>query len=102
MEVSSHAIHQKRIKHLNFEGAILTNITHDHLDYHKTFKEYLNVKKELFDNLPKSAFALSNIDDKNGRFILQNCSAKKYSYALKAPADYKAKIIENNLDGFGS
>ena len=99
MEVSSHAIHQKRTKHLNFEGAILTNITHDHLDYHKTFKEYLNVKKELFDDLSKSAFALSNIDDKNGHFILQNCSAKKYSYALKTPADYKAKIIENNLDG---
>ena len=99
MEVSSHAIHQKRTKHLNFEGAILTNITHDHLDYHKTFKEYLNVKKELFDNLSKSAFALSNIDDKNGRFILQNCVAKKFSYALKTPADYKAKIIENNLDG---
>lgn len=99
MEVSSHGIHQKRIEGLIFSGGIFTNITHDHLDYHKTFKEYLNVKKSFFDSLPKEAFALVNADDKNGVVMLQNTKAKKYTYALKTVADFKAKIIENQFSG---
>lgn len=99
MEVSSHGIHQKRTEGLHFEGGIFTNITHDHLDYHKTFAEYRDVKKRFFDQLPKTAFALSNIDDKNGLFMLQNTRAKKYTYALKTYADYKAQILENQLGG---
>ncbi|MBI9041613.1 UDP-N-acetylmuramoyl-L-alanyl-D-glutamate--2,6-diaminopimelate ligase [Lutibacter sp.] len=99
MEVSSHGIHQKRTEGLVFAGGIFTNLTHDHLDYHKTFKEYRDVKKSFFDMLPKTAFALVNIDDKNGEVMLQNTKAKKYTYALKTMADYKAKIIENQFSG---
>lgn len=99
MEVSSHAIHQKRISGLNFAGGIFTNLTQDHLDYHKTMDEYLKAKKEFFDNLPETAFALTNIDDKNGLVMLQNTKAKKYTYSVKNLADYKAKIIEKHFDG---
>ncbi|MBS9767188.1 MAG: UDP-N-acetylmuramoyl-L-alanyl-D-glutamate--2,6-diaminopimelate ligase [Flavobacteriaceae bacterium] len=99
MEVSSHGIHQKRTESLHFAGGIFTNLTHDHLDYHKSFAEYRDVKKSFFDNLPKSAFALVNIDDKNGSVMLQNTKAKKQSYALKTLADFKAKIVENQLSG---
>lgn len=99
MEVSSHGIHQKRIEGLHFEGGIFTNLTHDHLDYHKTFKEYRDVKKRFFDVLPKSAFALVNIDDKNGAVMLQNTKARKKSYALKTMADYRLKILENQFSG---
>lgn len=99
MEVSSHGIHQKRTEGLTFAGGIFTNLSHDHLDYHKTFAEYRNVKKEFFDSLPKSAFALTNIDDKNGNYMLQNTKAKKYSYALKTLADYKTRVLEKQLSG---
>lgn len=99
MEVSSHGIHQKRIEGLQFAGGVFTNLTHDHLDYHKTFAEYRDVKKIFFDKLPKTAFALVNIDDKNGAVMLQNTSAKKYTYALKTMADFKAKILENQFSG---
>jgi UDP-N-acetylmuramoyl-L-alanyl-D-glutamate--2,6-diaminopimelate ligase len=99
MEVSSHAIHQKRISGLEFEGGIFTNLTQDHLDYHKTMAEYLKAKKMFFDNLPETAFALTNIDDKNGLVMLQNTKAKKYTYSVKALADFKAKIIEKHFDG---
>ncbi|RTY73685.1 MULTISPECIES: UDP-N-acetylmuramoyl-L-alanyl-D-glutamate--2,6-diaminopimelate ligase [unclassified Flavobacterium] len=99
MEVSSHGIHQKRTEALHFVGGIFTNLSHDHLDYHPTFAEYRDVKKAFFDNLPKTAFALSNIDDKNGQVMLQNTTAKKCTYALKSYADYKAKILENQLSG---
>ncbi|MFV8371146.1 UDP-N-acetylmuramoyl-L-alanyl-D-glutamate--2,6-diaminopimelate ligase [Flavobacterium sp. LB2P74] len=99
MEVSSHGIHQKRTEALHFVGGIFTNLSHDHLDYHPTFAEYRDVKKSFFDNLPKTAFALSNIDDKNGPVMLQNTAAKKLTYALKSYADYKAQILENQLSG---
>ncbi|WP_310380745.1 UDP-N-acetylmuramoyl-L-alanyl-D-glutamate--2,6-diaminopimelate ligase [Flavobacterium sp.] len=99
MEVSSHGIHQKRTEALHFAGGIFTNLSHDHLDYHPTFAEYRDVKKSFFDNLPKTAFALSNIDDKNGQVMLQNTAAKKCTYALKSYADYKAQILENQLSG---
>ena len=99
MEVSSHGIHQKRTEGLHFTGGIFTNLSHDHLDYHKDFKEYRDVKKSFFDNLPKSAFALVNVDDKNGSVMLQNTSAKKYTYALKTYADFKAQILENQFTG---
>ncbi len=99
MEVSSHALHQKRVEGVNFKGAVFTNITHDHLDYHKTFSEYLKVKKKFFDALGKDAFALVNNDDKNGRVMLQNTLATQYSYALKSSADYKGKVLENLLSG---
>ncbi len=99
MEVSSHAIDQERIAGVTFSGAVFTNLTHDHLDYHKTFKEYLNAKKKLFDELPKTAFALSNMDDKNGRVMLQNTKAAKKSFSLKTLADYKGKIIESSFEG---
>ena len=99
MEVSSHAIHQKRISGLKFEGGIFTNITQDHLDYHKTMAEYLKAKKMFFDNLPETAFALTNIDDKNGLVMLQNTKAKKHTYSVQSLADYKAKIIEKHFDG---
>ena len=99
MEVSSHGIHQKRTEGLLFDTGVFTNLTHDHLDYHKTFKEYRDVKKSFFDALPKSANALVNVDDKNGLVMLQNTKAKKYSYALKTMADFKAKIIENRFSG---
>ncbi len=99
MEVSSHGIHQKRTSGLEFDGGVFTNLTHDHLDYHNSFATYRDVKKKFFDNLPKSAFALVNIDDKNGEFMLQNTKAQKYTYALKTVADYKGRIIENQFDG---
>ncbi len=99
MEVSSHGIHQKRTSGLEFDGGVFTNLTHDHLDYHNSFATYRDVKKNFFDNLPKSAFALVNIDDKNGEFMLQNTKAQKYTYALKTVADYKGRIIENQFDG---
>jgi len=99
MEVSSHGIHQKRTEALHFAGGVFTNLSHDHLDYHTSFAEYRDVKKSFFDNLPKTAFALSNIDDKNGQVMLQNTAAKKLTYALKSYADYKAQILENQLSG---
>ncbi len=99
MEVSSHAIHQKRVGGLHFYGGGFTNITREHLDYHKTFKEYLNVKKEFFDGLSAESFAITNADDKNGDVMLQNTKAKKFTYALKNVADYKAKVLENNFSG---
>ncbi|PKQ43892.1 UDP-N-acetylmuramoyl-L-alanyl-D-glutamate--2,6-diaminopimelate ligase [Confluentibacter flavum] len=99
MEVSSHGIHQHRTEGLHFEGGIFTNLTHDHLDYHNTFSEYRDVKKSFFDALPSKAFALVNIDDKNGLVMLQNTKARKYTYALKSYADYKAQILENQLGG---
>lgn len=99
MEVSSHGIHQNRTLGLHFEGGIFTNLSHDHLDYHETFAEYRDVKKRFFDELPKSAFALTNVDDKNGAVMLQNTKAKKVTYALKSIADYQAKILENQLSG---
>lgn len=99
MEVSSHGIHQKRTEGLAFVGAIFTNLSHDHLDYHKTFAEYRDTKKILFDQLPKTAFALTNLDDKNGLIMLQNTKARKATYALKNYADYRAQILENQFDG---
>ena len=99
MEVSSHAIHQHRITGLSFVGGVFTNITHDHLDYHKTFAEYITVKKAFFDNLGKDAFALTNVDDKNGMVMLQNTAASKHSYSLKSPADFKVKVVENQFSG---
>ena len=99
MEVSSHSVSQKRISGLRFKGGIFTNLTRDHLDYHKTFDAYLNAKKTFFDSLPKDAFALSNADDKNGMIMLQNCKAKRYYYSLRTLADFKAKIIEMHFDG---
>lgn len=99
MEVSSHGIHQNRTEGLQFEGGIFTNLSHDHLDYHETFAEYRDVKKSFFDSLSSKAFALVNIDDKNGLIMLQNTKAKKYTYALKSYADYKANILENQFSG---
>lgn len=99
MEVSSHALHQSRVEGLHFAGGIFSNITHDHLDYHKTFDEYIKAKKSFFDLLPSSSFALSNADDKRGGVMLQNTKAKKYLYSLKTMADFKGKIIENSLLG---
>lgn len=99
MEVSSHAIHQKRISGLKFKGGIFTNLTQDHLDYHKTMAEYLKAKKMFFDNLPSTAFALTNLDDKNGLVMLQNTKAKQYTYSVRTLADFKAKILEKHFDG---
>ncbi len=99
MECSSHAIHQHRITGLHFTGGIFSNITHDHLDYHKTFDEYIRVKKSFFDNLTSDAFALSNLDEKRGIVMLQNTPAKKYYYSLKNLAEFKGKILENVLTG---
>ncbi|MFZ2783441.1 MAG: UDP-N-acetylmuramoyl-L-alanyl-D-glutamate--2,6-diaminopimelate ligase, partial [Sediminibacterium sp.] len=99
MECSSHAIHQHRITGLTFAGALFSNITHDHLDYHKTFDEYIRVKKSFFDLLPASAFAISNADDKRGEVMLQNTVAKKYLYSLKTMAAFKGKMLENALTG---
>ena len=99
MEVSSHAVVQHRISGLDFAGAVFSNITHDHLDYHKTFAEYLSAKKKFFDGLVSNAFALVNVDDKNGKVMLQNTKAKQYTYGLKTAADYKAKVIENRFTG---
>ena len=99
MECSSHAIHQHRITGLHFAGALFSNITHDHLDYHKTFEEYIRVKKLFFDSLSSDAFAISNLDDKRGAVMLQNTNAYKYYYSLKTLADFKGKILENGLTG---
>ena len=99
MEVSSHAIHQHRTTALEFAGGLFSNITHDHLDYHKTFDEYIRVKKKFFDGLSSSAFAISNLDDKRGQVMLQNTAAKKYYYSLTTIADFKGKILENSLTG---
>ena len=99
MEVSSHAIVQNRIAGISFTGALFSNITHDHLDYHKTFDEYIKAKKQFFNLLPSTAFALTNRDDKNGMVMLQNTKANKYTYGLKNIADYKCKIIESHLNG---
>ena len=99
MEVSSHGIAQKRSLGLSFEGAIFTNLSHDHLDYHKTFAEYRDTKKKLFDGLNVKAFALTNLDDKNGLYMLQNSKARKFTYALKSFGDYRAQILENQFNG---
>jgi UDP-N-acetylmuramoyl-L-alanyl-D-glutamate--2,6-diaminopimelate ligase len=99
MENSSHAIHQYRSTGLKFAGGIFSNITHDHLDYHKTFDEYIRVKKSFFDSLSSGAFAISNADDKRGTVMLQNTSAKKYLYSLRTMADFKGKILDNSLTG---
>jgi UDP-N-acetylmuramoyl-L-alanyl-D-glutamate--2,6-diaminopimelate ligase len=99
METSSHAIHQQRIAGLHYAGGIFSNITHDHLDYHKTFDEYIRVKKSFFDSLPSDSFAISNADDKRGAVMLQNTNAKKYFYSLRTLAEFKGRILENNLTG---
>ena len=99
MEVSSHAVHQNRIEGIRFAGGVFTNITHDHLDYHKTFDEYIRVKKRFFDDLPSTAFALTNLDDKRGAVMLQNTAATKATYSLRVPATIKGKVLENNLTG---
>jgi UDP-N-acetylmuramoyl-L-alanyl-D-glutamate--2,6-diaminopimelate ligase len=99
MEVSSHAIDQYRIEGIEFDGAIFTNITHDHLDYHKTFSHYLDTKKRFFDELKATAIAITNIDDKNGNFMLQNTGAKKVSYALKSMGDYRCSILDTFTEG---
>ncbi len=99
MEVSSHAIHQGRINGVEFTGGVFTNITHDHLDYHNTFKEYINVKKKFFDGLSPEAFAITNTDDKNGMVMMQNCKAEVFTLAIKGDADYKARVIENQFTG---
>ena len=99
MEASSHAIHQHRLHGIEFAGGIFTNITHDHLDYHQTFEEYIRVKKSLFDQLPSTAFALSNADDKRGAVMLQNTTAHTVYYAFRTLADFKGKVLENDLDG---
>ncbi len=99
MEVSSHAAHQHRIAGLEFAGGVFSNLTRDHLDYHKTVQAYLEAKKSFFDGLPSQAFALVNVDDKVGRVMLQNCAAKHYTYSLRGMADYSGRIIESRLDG---
>jgi len=99
MEVSSHALSQHRVDGLEFRGGIFTNLTHDHLDYHKDFRSYLDAKKSFFDHLGKKAFALTNLDDRNGMVMLQNCKAEKHSYSLGRPADFKAKILEPHFEG---
>lgn len=99
MEVSSHAIDQNRIAGVKFAGGIFTNITHDHLDYHKTFDNYLKAKKRFFDQLPENAFAITNKDDKNGMVMLQNCKGTKYSYGLRGNADFKVKVLESDFNG---
>jgi UDP-N-acetylmuramoyl-L-alanyl-D-glutamate--2,6-diaminopimelate ligase len=99
MEVSSHAVDQGRIEGLRFAGAIFTNITHDHLDYHRTFESYIRAKKGFFDGLHTDAFALVNVDDKRGMVMVQNCKAHKYTYGLKKMADFKARIITNTIEG---
>ncbi len=99
MEVSSHSIDQKRISGLRYAGGIFTNLTRDHLDYHKTVENYLKAKKKFFDDLPKDAFALANVDDKNGMVMLQNTKAKTYSYSLRSLCDFKGKILENHFEG---
>jgi UDP-N-acetylmuramoyl-L-alanyl-D-glutamate--2,6-diaminopimelate ligase len=99
MEVSSHSIDQRRIAGLRFAGGIFTNLTQDHLDYHKTMQEYLRAKKRFFDELPADAFALTNADDKNGMVMLQNTRAKKYTYSIRGLADFKTRIIEHSFEG---
>ncbi len=99
MEVSSHSLDQHRVEGIKFCGAIFSNITHDHLDYHKEFKEYIRAKKRLFDNLPKNAFALTNADDKNGAVMVQNCKAAVYRYSCRSSADFNCKIVESGLEG---
>ncbi len=99
MEVSSHGVAQKRISGLQYAGGVFTNLSHDHLDYHETFAAYRDAKKTFFDTLSENAFALTNVDDKNGAFMLQNTKAEKHTYALKTPADFKAKILENHFQG---
>ncbi|MBW6501514.1 MAG: UDP-N-acetylmuramoyl-L-alanyl-D-glutamate--2,6-diaminopimelate ligase, partial [Bacteroidales bacterium] len=99
MEVSSHSTDQQRIAGLEFSGGIFTNLTHDHLDYHRTFDRYLQAKKSFFDSLGKEAFALSNIDDRNGRVMLQNCRARSYTYSTRGMADYRCAIIEQSFEG---
>jgi UDP-N-acetylmuramoyl-L-alanyl-D-glutamate--2,6-diaminopimelate ligase len=99
MEASSHGIEQKRIAGLQFEGAVFTNISHDHLDYHKTFDDYILAKKALFDNLPSSAFALVNLDDRHGATMLHHCKAKKQTFGLRSDADFKVKILEHQFNG---
>jgi UDP-N-acetylmuramoyl-L-alanyl-D-glutamate--2,6-diaminopimelate ligase len=99
MEVSSHAVDQKRISGLKFKGALFTNISRDHLDYHKTFDNYIKAKKGFFDMLPSDAFALTNADDIHGEIMLQNTKAKKYAFALRTDADFKARILENHFQG---
>lgn len=99
MEASSHSIHQKRIAGLDFDGAVFSNITHDHLDYHKTFRAYIEAKKAFFDGLPAHAFALTNADDRNGAVMLQNTRARRYMYSCRTMADFNAKVVEKRLDG---
>lgn len=99
MEVSSHAVQQQRIEGIDFAGGVFTNITHDHLDYHKTFAAYIKAKQQFFDNLPATAFALTNIDDKNGRVMVQNTKAKVITYSNRALADYHCKVIETHFNG---
>lgn len=99
MEVSSHAIHQQRIAGVTFNGGVFTNVTHDHLDYHKTFEEYIRVKKNFFDHLPAEAFAISNMDDRNGAVMLQNTRADKFYYSLRSIADFKGRIIDSSIAG---
>ncbi len=99
MEVSSHALDQERTSGIKFEGALFSNITHDHLDYHKTFQEYIRVKKTFFDNLPKDAFVLTNLDDKNGMVMVQNCDANIYTYSCTSSANFNCKIIESSING---
>lgn len=99
MEVSSHSVDQRRIAGLEFNGGIFTNITRDHIDYHQTFENYLKAKKRFFDELSENAFALTNVDDKNGMVMLQNSKAKKYSYSLRTIADFKTKILEHSFEG---
>jgi len=99
MEVSSHAIHQKRIAGIEFAGGVFTNITHDHLDYHQTFADYIKVKKAFFDGLPLGAFAITNVDDKNGLLMLQNTKAQKITYSTRSMADFRCKVLENHFDG---
>jgi len=99
MEVSSHAAHQHRIAGLHFTGAVFSNLTRDHLDYHKTVDAYLAAKKSFFDELPQTAFALTNLDDKNGTVMLQNTNAKKYTYSLRTQADFMGRVVESRLDG---
>ncbi|HLO61001.1 MAG TPA: UDP-N-acetylmuramoyl-L-alanyl-D-glutamate--2,6-diaminopimelate ligase [Bacteroidales bacterium] len=99
MEVSSHSLHQKRVAGLTYTGGIFSNITHDHLDYHKTFDEYIKAKKIFFDTMPAGSFSLINADDKNGRVMVQNTKSSVYYYALRSMADYKARIIESHFNG---
>jgi UDP-N-acetylmuramoyl-L-alanyl-D-glutamate--2,6-diaminopimelate ligase len=101
MEVSSHSVDQKRIAGLKFAGGIFTNLTHDHLDYHKTFDNYLLAKKKFFDSLPNDAFALTNIDDRNGKIMVQNCNAAKYTFSTRGMADFRCSVIEQRFEGMG-